>query len=138
MSEYIKHYGVKGMKWGIRKDSKIIKKKKKHKNFVKNYYKANIKATKDAIKKIKNEGILKYYTDSIKDLKRFILVNSSLHNQHITNINNHIFMQQQQNIMNLDNINNQMTQISISQLNNAALDASHMHTMNFYAWQHMY
>ena len=47
-------------------------------------------------------------------------------------------MQQQQNIMNLDNINNQMTQISISQLNNAALDASHMHTMNFYAWQHMY
>ena len=28
MSEYIKHYGVKGMKWGIRKDSKIIKKKK--------------------------------------------------------------------------------------------------------------
>ncbi len=28
MSEYIKHYGVKGMKWGIRKDSKRSSKKK--------------------------------------------------------------------------------------------------------------
>lgn len=60
MSDYISHYGVKGMKWGVRKD-RTKRREKKRANYAEDYVQA---------RKLKSKGYKNLSNKELKDLTR--------------------------------------------------------------------